>query len=132
MTKRISMKAIVFVMALFTSGVLFADKIALTDDRVKHTEIALLEASRVLGAVIYNMNSDPGIRVPQQGRWTYRLSPDKLTEFRDRARILLEKQIKEGEALLEKFEEPRKQPGQITVGFGWYQWSDHEPAEEGE
>jgi Family of unknown function (DUF6502) len=106
--------------------------LALTDDRVKHTEIALLEASRVLGAVIYNMNSDPEIRVPQQGRWTYRLSPHQLNEFRDQARILLEKQIKEGEALLEKFEEPKKQPGQITVGFGWYQWSDHEPAEEGE
>jgi hypothetical protein len=104
----------------------------LTNDRVKHIEIAFLEASRVLGAVIYNMNSDPIVRVPQQGRWTYRLSPDQLNEFRNQARILLEKQIKEGEALLEKFEEPKKQSGQITVGFGWYQWSDHEPAEEGE
>ena len=104
----------------------------LTDDRVKHIEIAFLEASRVLGAVIYNMNSTPEIRVPQQGRWTYRLSPDQLNEFRNQARILLEKQIKEGEELLEKFEEPKKQSGQITVGFGWYQWSDHEPAEEGE
>ena len=42
----------------------------------------------------------------------------------------LEKQIKEGESLLEEFEEPTKQPGQITVGIGWYQWGDHEPAEE--
>jgi hypothetical protein len=104
----------------------------LTDDRVKHIEIAFLEASRVLGAVIFNMNSSPAVRVPQQGRWTYRLSPDQLNEFRNQARILLERQIKEGEALLEKFEEPKKQSGQITVGFGWYQWSDHEPAEEGE
>jgi len=104
----------------------------LSDDRVKQTEIAFLEASRVLGAVIYNMNSPNEARVPQQGRWTYRLSPERLSAFRSQARILLERQIKEGEKLLEDFEEPKKQPGQITVGFGWYQWSDHEPAEEGE
>jgi len=104
----------------------------LSDDRMKHTEIAFLEASRVLGAVIHNMNAPPEVRVPQQGRWTYRLAPDQLNEFRNQARILLEKQIKEGETLLEKFEQPKKQPGQITVGFGWYQWSDHENKEEGE
>jgi hypothetical protein len=104
----------------------------LSDDRVKHTEIGLLEASRVLGAVIHNMNSDPETRVPQQGRWTYRLDPDNYKKFRKRARQLLDKQIKEGESLLEEFEETAKEPGQITVGIGWYQWADHEPAEEGE
>ena len=41
-------------------------------------------------------------------------------------------QIKEGEALLERYEEPQKQPGQITVGIGWYQWGDHEIETEGE
>jgi len=104
----------------------------LTDDRVKHTEIGFLEASRVLSAVIHNMNSDPNFRVPQQGRWTYRLAPERYMDFRSRTRQLLERQIKEGERLLEEFEEPKKQPGQITVGIGWYQWSDHEPEEEGE
>lgn len=104
----------------------------LTSDRVKHTEIALLEASRVLSAVIHNMNSQPAFRVPQQGRWTYRLAPDRYKEFREKTRQLLDKQIKEGEALLEEFEEPKKNAGQITVGIGWYQWSDHEPEEEGE
>jgi hypothetical protein len=102
----------------------------LSDDRVKHTEIGLLEASRVLGAVIHNMNSTPETRVPQQGRWTYRLDPDRYREFRKRARQLLDKQIKEGESLLEQFEEAAKEPGQITVGIGWYQWGDHEPEEE--
>jgi hypothetical protein len=104
----------------------------LSDDRVKHTEIGLLEASRVLGAVIHNMSSDPDIRVPQQGRWTYRLAPERYKEFRKKVRLLLDKQIKEGESLLEDFEEPAKIPGQITVGIGWYQWSDHEPDEEEE
>ncbi len=104
----------------------------LSNDRVKQTEIGLLEASRVLGAVIHNMNSEPQIRVPQQGRWTYRLSGKRYQEFRNRARELLESQIKEGEALLEEFEEPKKEPGQLTVGIGWYQWSDHEPEEEAE
>lgn len=104
----------------------------LTDDRIKHTEIGLLEASRVLGAVIHNMCTDLDTRVPQQGRWTYRLNPDRYKEFRRRTRKLLEKQIKEGESLLENFEEPTKQPGQITVGIGWYQWGDHEPVEEEE
>lgn len=104
----------------------------LTDDRVKHTEIGFLEASRILGAVIHNMNSEPEFRVPQQGRWTYRLSVENYKDFRLRARQLLEKQIKEGEALLEEFEEPKKHAGQMTVGIGWYQWSDHEPEEEGE
>jgi hypothetical protein len=102
----------------------------ISDDRVKQTEIGLLEASRVLSAVIHNMLSDAEIRVPQQGRWTYRCDPSKYKEFRERARDLLEKQIKEGESLLEEFEETKKQPGQITVGFGWYQWNDHEPEEE--
>lgn len=102
----------------------------LTDDRIKQTEIALLEASRVLGAVIHNMKASSETRVPQQGRWTYRLSPDRYQEFRLQTRKLLEKQIKEGESLLEEFEEPTKQPGQVTVGIGWYQWGDHEPVEE--
>lgn len=102
----------------------------LSDDRIKHTEIGLLEASRVLGAVVHNMRASLETRVPQQGRWTYRLSPDRYQEFRLRIRMLLEKQIKEGESLLEDFEEPTKQPGQITVGIGWYQWGDHEPVEE--
>ena len=102
----------------------------LTDDRMKQTEIGLLEASRVLSAVIHNMRADAETRVPQQGRWTYRLDPDKYQDFRQRVRDLLEKQIKEGESLLEEFEEPTKQPGQVTVGIGWYQWGDHEPEEE--
>ena len=102
----------------------------LSNDRVKHTEIAFLEASRVLSAVIHNMNSEPEYLVPQQGRWTYRLDPDKYKEFRRSVRQLLEKQIKEGESLLEEFEEPKKRPGQLTVGIGWYQWGDHESDEE--
>jgi hypothetical protein len=106
--------------------------LALSDDRVRHTEIGLLEASRVLGAVIHNMNSDPSTRVPQQGRWTYRLAPENYQEFRVKVRELLRKQIKEGELLLEEFEEATKQPGQITVGLGWYQWGDHEPVKEDE
>jgi hypothetical protein len=104
----------------------------LSDDRVRHTEIGLLEASRVLSAVIHNMNSDPKIRVPQQGRWTYRMPAEKYKEFRKKIKELLGKQIKEGELLLEEFEETTKQPGQMTVGIGWYQWGDHEPVEEEE
>lgn len=104
----------------------------ISDDKAKQTEVGLVEASRVLVAVIHNMSTEPNHRVPQQGRWTYRLSKNNYRNFRTQARELLEKQIKEGEALLESFEEPKKQPGQITVGIGWYQWSDHEPEEEGE
>ena len=71
----------------------------LTDDRVRHTEVGLLEASRVLSAVIHNMNSEPDIRVPQQGRWTYRLDPEKYKEFRKKVRKLLSEQIKEGDTV---------------------------------
>lgn len=104
----------------------------LSDDRVKQVEVGLIEASRVLTAVVHNMGSEPELRVPQQGRWTYRMSPKKYKKFRVKARSLLEKQIKEGEELLEEFEESSKEPGQYTVGIGWYQWSDHEPEEEAE
>jgi len=104
----------------------------LTDDRVRHTEVGLLEASRVLSAVIHNMSSDAETRVPQQGRWTYRLNPEKYKKFRKEVRQLLAKQIKEGESLLEEFEETTKQPGQMTVGIGWYQWRDYESEEEDE
>ena len=102
----------------------------ISDDRAKQTEVGLVEASRVLTAVIHNMTADSETRVPQQGRWTYRLAPERYKEFRMRVRELLGKQIKEGESLLEEFEETTKQPGQVTVGIGWYQWGDHEPAEE--
>jgi hypothetical protein len=95
-------------------------------DEAKLTDITILEASRVMSAGIHNMISPPEERVPQQGRWTYRLDPERYREFRREARDLLHKQIKEGEALLERFEEPKKQPGQLTVGIGWYQWGDHE------
>jgi len=103
----------------------------ITNDRAKMTDIAFVESSRVLSAAIHNMISDVDSRVPQQGRWTYRLSPSRYKEFRTEARFLLQKQIKEGEALLEKFEESKKQPGQLTVGIGWYQWGGHKSDEEG-
>jgi hypothetical protein len=102
----------------------------ISSDVANLTDIAFLEASRILSTVIHNIDTDEEERVPQQGRWTYRLDQNKYNEFRRRARQLLEKQIKEGESLLEEFEEPTKQPGQITVGIGWYQWGDHEPEEE--
>jgi hypothetical protein len=102
----------------------------ISSDRAKVTDIALYESSRVLSAVIHNMNSEPELRVPQQGRWTYRLSPDNYREFRIQARKLLEKQISEGERLLEQFEDTQKEPGQLTVGFGWYQWGGHDSDEE--
>lgn len=103
----------------------------ITNDRAKMTDIAFIESARVLSAAIHNMNSDIDSRVPQQGRWTYRLSPTRYKEFRQEARLLLQKQIKEGEALLERFEETQKQPGQFTVGIGWYQWGGHDSDEEG-
>lgn len=104
----------------------------ITSDIAKLTEITFLEASRIMSAGIHNMNSIPEERVPQQGRWTYRLAPKNYKEFRREARSLLQKQIKEGEALLEQFEEAQKQPGQLTVGIGWYQWGDHDSEEIGE
>ena len=102
----------------------------ITNDRAKMTDIAFIESSRVLSAAIHNMNSDIDSRVPQQGRWTYRLSPTRYREFRKEARLLLQKQIKEGEALLENFEDSQKQPGQLTVGIGWYQWGGDLDSEE--
>ena len=104
----------------------------ITNDRAKMTDIALIESSRVLSAAIHNMKSDINSRVPQQGRWTYRLSPDRYKEFRNETRLLLQKQIREGEALLENFEEPQKEPGQITVGIGWYQWGGRDTSNMGE
>ena len=104
----------------------------ITNDRAKMTDIAFIESSRVLSAAIHNMNSEIDSRVPQQGRWTYRLSPKRYKEFRNEARLLLQKKIKEGEALLEKFEESQKQTGQLTVGIGWYQWGDHDSEGTGE
>jgi hypothetical protein len=101
----------------------------ISSDKAKQTEVGLIEASRVLTAVIHNMRSDPEVRVPQQGRWTYRLDPSRYKEFRKRARTLLDKQIREGEMLLEEFEEAAKETGQITVGIGWYQWGDRDPIE---
>ena len=102
----------------------------ISSDVAKLTDIAFLEASRVLSTVIHNMKADKEDRVPQQGRWTYRLDPKNYNEFRKRTRKLLAKQIKEGESLLEEFEETAKQEDQLTVGIGWYQWGDHEPEEE--
>jgi hypothetical protein len=98
----------------------------ISNDRAKLTDITFLEASRVISAGIHNMNSNVKERVPQQGRWTYRLAIGNYKEFRKEARKLLQKQIKEGEELLEKFEEQHREPGQLTVGIGWYQWGDHE------
>jgi len=103
----------------------------ITNDRANMTDIAFIESSRVLSAAIHNMESDVDSRVPQQGRWTYRLPRKRYKEFRREARLLLQKQIKEGEALLENFEDPQKQPGQLTVGIGWYQWGGHNSDEEG-
>ena len=103
-----------------------------TSDIAKLTDITFLEASRVMSAGIHNMNAIPEERVPQQGRWTYRLAPERYKEFRKEARLLIRKQIKEGEDLLERFEEEKKQPGQLTVGIGWYQWGDHETQDIGE
>ncbi|MDX1459560.1 MAG: DUF6502 family protein [Xanthomonadales bacterium] len=102
----------------------------ISNDRAELTDITFLEASRVISAGIHNMNSPREERVPQQGRWTYRLSKANYKKFRRKARLLLQRQIKEGEELLEEFEEPKKGPDQLTVGIGWYQWGDHELEEE--
>ena len=104
----------------------------ISSDYARSLEVGLLESSRVLSAVIHNIQSEPEVRVPQQGRWTYRLDPKNYLEFRKRARALLEKQIKEGDELLEEFEEREKQVGQLTVGIGWYQWGDHYDSTDGE
>jgi hypothetical protein len=104
----------------------------ITSDVAKLTDITFLEASRVMSAGIHNMSSTPEERVPQQGRWTYRLAPENYNTFRKEIRLLLQKQIREGEALLEQFEETQKRPGQLTVGIGWYQWGDHDSEEIGE
>jgi len=104
----------------------------ISSDNAKATEIGLLESSRVLSAVLHNMGSDNDRRVPQQGRWTYRLDPKNYKQFRNEVRDLLEKQIAEGDELLEKFEESQKTPGQLTVGIGWYQWGDHDAEHLGE
>jgi len=103
-----------------------------SSDYTKSTEVGLLESSRVLEAVLHNTKCDIEHRVPQQGRWTYRLNPENYKQFRNEVRQLLERQIKEGDALLEKFEESQKQPGQLTVGIGWYQWGDHDSESTGE
>jgi len=103
-----------------------------SSDYTKSTEVGLLESSRVLEAVLHNTKCDKEHRVPQQGRWTYRLDPKNYKQFRTEVRQLLEHQIKEGDALLEKFEEAQKQPGQLTVGIGWYQWGDHDTEGTGE
>ena len=103
----------------------------ITSDVAKLTDITFLEASRLMSAGIYNMTTTPEERVPQQGRWTYRLAPENYKKFRRETRFLIQKQIKEGEALLEQFEESQKQPGQLTVGIGWYQWGGHDTDEEG-
>jgi len=104
----------------------------ISSDNAKSTEIGLLESSRVLSAVLHNIHSDKEHRVPQQGRWTYRLNPNDYKAFRSEVRKLLENQIKEGDALLEKFEETQKRPGQLTVGIGWYQWGDHDSEDTGD
>jgi hypothetical protein len=104
----------------------------ISSDYAKSTEVGLLESSRVLEAVLHNTKCDIEHRVPQQGRWTYRLDPKNYQQFRTEVRDLLENQIKEGDALLEKFEESQKQPGQLTVGIGWYQWGDHNLENTGE
>ncbi len=104
----------------------------ISSDYARSLEVGLLESSRVLSAVIHNIQSEPEVRVPQQGRWTYRLDPKNYLKFRKKARALLERQIKEGDELLEEFEEKEKQSGQLTVGIGWYQWGDHYDDNEGE
>ena len=104
----------------------------ISSDNAKATEIGLLESSRVLSAVLHNMSSDNDRRVPQQGRWTYRLDPKNYKQFRNEVRDLLEKQIAEGDELLERFEESQKKSGQLTVGIGWYQWGDHDAEHLGE
>ena len=103
-----------------------------SSDYAKSTEVGLLESSRVLEAVLHNTKCDIERRVPQQGRWTYRLDPANYKQFRTEVRQLLESQIKEGDALLEKFEDSQKKPGQLTVGIGWYQWGDHDTEGTGE
>lgn len=101
----------------------------ISNDRAKLSDIALLEASRVISTVTHNMDAPEQYRIPQQGRWTYRLDPEQYDAFCVRARALLEKQIKEGEELLEEFEGSQKKPGQLTVGISWYQWGGHESNE---
>ena len=102
----------------------------MSNDQAKMADVGFLEASRILDTVQHNMEAHPNERLPQQGRWTYRFNPKRLDAFREEAKSLLNKHIREGETLLEKYEEPERKKNHITVGMGWYQFERQNKSEE--
>lgn len=58
----------------------------------------------------------------QQDRWTKRLPPERLKQFRADIRELIERHIVEAEQAMEPHESPVRTSEHYSAGVGWYYW----------
>ena len=98
---------------------------------VRGSERTVLEAgsfamNRLASALNHNLDhadSDSSEdRWLQQDRWTKRLPPERLEQFRTDIRELIERHIKEAEQAMEPHESPVRTSEHYSAGVGWYYW----------
>lgn len=102
---------------------------------VKESDRTFIEAgsfsvNRLMETVIHNMasSSNAADRWLQQDRWTMKLPPERIQQFRKDLRALFEHHIKQAEAAVEPYEAPVRRDNHFSAGVGWYYWE--KPPEE--
>lgn len=87
-------------------------------------EAGSFSLNRLANTIGHNMNAQPNQdpRWLQQDRWTKRLPPDRLEQFRADVRELIEKHISEAERSIDAHDSPIRTNEHFSAGVGWYYW----------
>lgn len=104
---------------------------------VKESDRTVIEAgslsiNRLIETVNHNMisSSSAADKWLQQIRWTMKLPPEQVEQFRKDMRALLEHHLKQAEDAMEPYEAPVRRDNHYSAGVGWYYWEKSPEDEE--
>lgn len=99
----------------------------LSQDEPNIINAALSAISNLISTIEHNVGADPADKLFQRQKWTFRLDPREVEEFRRAMRELLERHEAEAEAAIEPWEQERYDSGLMTAGVGMYYFEETAP-----
>jgi len=88
-------------------------------------EVGSASINRLGRTLAHNLDAPaPESKWLHQDRWSSRIPLDRVEEIRGKLRDLLNEQIEQVEAELDKAEGPVKQSDHGSVGIGWFYWEE--------
>ena len=96
----------------------------LSADEPNVINAAFSAISNLISTIEYNVNTEPGEKLFQRQKWTFRLDPENLAAFRQEMRALLERHEQEAEAAISPWEQERYDNALVTAGVGFYYFEE--------